>query len=170
MSHHKNSVSPPWNLEQYLFSCSQRAAPHHPGTQCFQMRRLSVAVCCTWNETWKSEFYAFFYKVAVKKVSLTLSVCEILKFGSSVTDCFFFFFFLNSAADVYDLFSAWTQSHWQLSITRGQVQAGLGMHHYRYQLSDWNSVYDTIWNWWRLRFVTKMGNHNQPQWSLTLFL
>lgn len=52
-----------------------------------------------------SQSFTLFYKVSVKKVSLTLSVCEIPKFGSSVTDCFFFFF-LNSAADVYDLFSA----------------------------------------------------------------
>lgn len=38
-----------------------------------------------------SQSFTLFYKVSVKKVSLTLSVCEIPKFGSSVTDCFFFF-------------------------------------------------------------------------------
>lgn len=168
MSHHKNSVSPLWNLEQYLFSCSQRAAPHHPGTECFQMRRHSVAVCWSWNETWRSGFCNFFFfvnKVSVKKLSQSYSLCEMLKFGSSVTD---FVFSLNSNVDIYYLLSAWTQSHWQLSIMCGQVQGGLGMHQYGLQLSDWNAVYDTVWNWRKLRLVTKMGN-NQLQWSLTLF-
>lgn len=43
MSHHKNFVSPSWNFEQYLFSCSPRAAPHHPGTERFQKGRHSAA-------------------------------------------------------------------------------------------------------------------------------
>lgn len=51
MSHHKNSVSPSWNLGQYLFSCSQRAAPHYSGTVGFpneeaQSWRLLAEIKC----------------------------------------------------------------------------------------------------------------------------
>lgn len=28
---------------------------------------------------------------------------------------------------------------------------------------------EPVWKWGKLRFVTKVGNHNQLQWSLTLF-
>lgn len=72
MSHHKNSVSPSWSLEQYLFSCSQRAAPQHPGT----VFPNEAAQCCSWNKMWRPEFYTFFFpkSMSIKKLSQSYSL------------------------------------------------------------------------------------------------
>lgn len=64
MSHHKNSVSPSWNFEQYLFSCSPRAAPHHPGTERFQKRRHSAADEMKGGGlSFTLFFHSFFFKI-----------------------------------------------------------------------------------------------------------
>lgn len=57
MSHHKNFASPSWNLEQYLFSCSQRAAPHTTLGQSAS-KRGGTALQLEWNvEVWVLHFF-----------------------------------------------------------------------------------------------------------------
>lgn len=128
----------PREIWSYICLVASREQLQPTLVQFLQMRN-PVLQSGRWNKAWRSDFSL--ESSSEESQLLSLWVCEILCFDSSVRDCNF----SDQCCWYLLLTSAWNQSHWEKSIT-GQVQAGLGMHQYGYQCqtADWTSVYNMV--------------------------